>query len=66
VGVLAFALEIQHRVDDVLEGLRPGQAAFLRHVADEKRRHVLRLGREEQLRGRFTDLADYCRAPTAS
>ena len=56
--VMALALEVQHRVDDVLERLRPGEAAFLRDVADEERRDVLRLGREQQLRRRLAHLAD--------
>ena len=34
-GVVAVALERQHRVDDVLEDARPGQRAVLGDVADE-------------------------------
>ena len=56
--VVALALEVQHRVDDVLERLRAGEAAVLRDVADEERRDVLPLGGEQQLRRRLAHLAD--------
>ena len=55
---MALALEVEHGVDDVLERLRSGEAAVLRDVADEERRHVLALRREQQLRGRLAHLAD--------
>jgi hypothetical protein len=56
--MMALAFEIQHRVDDVLERFRPGEAAVLGDVADEKRRHVLTFRREQQLRRRLAHLAD--------
>ena len=56
--VMPLALEIEHRIDDVLEHLRAGEAAVLGDVADEKRRHVLSLGGKEQLRGRLAHLPD--------
>ena len=59
--MVALALEVEHRVDDVLERLGTGEAAVLRDVADEERRHVLSLGREQQLRRRFAHLADAAR-----
>ena len=55
---MALALEIQHRVDDVLERLRTGEAAVLRHVSDEQRRNVPPFRGEEQLGRRLTHLAD--------
>ena len=58
VRVMALAFEVQHRVDDVLERLRAGEAAVLRDVADEERRDVLALRREQQLRRRFAHLPD--------
>ena len=61
VGVMLLALEIQHRVDDVLERLGPGEAAVLGDVADEEGGDVLPLGREQQLRRRLADLADAAR-----
>jgi hypothetical protein len=39
--VMPLTLEIQHRIDDVLERLGAGKTAILRHVADEKRGDVL-------------------------
>ena len=56
--MMALAFEIQHGVDDVLERLRPGEAAVFRDVPDEKRRNVLPLGGEQQLRRRLAHLAD--------
>ena len=43
VRVVMLPLEVEHRVDDVLERLRPGEAAVLGDVADEKDRDVLAL-----------------------
>ena len=45
-----IALEIQHGVDHVLEHARPRERALLRHVADEQRRHVVRLRVAHELR----------------
>src|SRR5438876_12415826 len=56
--MVTLALEVQGSVDDVLERFRPGQAAILRHVADEKGRNVLTLRGEQELRRRFTHLTD--------
>ena len=56
--MMALALEVQHGVDDVLEGLGAGEAAVLRHMADEQRRHVLAFGGKQQLRRRLAHLAD--------
>ncbi len=61
VRVVAFAFEVEHRVHDVLEGLGAGQAAVLGDVADQERRDVLALRREQQLRRRFADLPDAAR-----
>src|SRR4029077_14912560 len=58
VRMVALAFEIQHRVDDVLERFRSGEAAVLRDVADEEGRDVLSLGGEEQLRRRLAHLAN--------
>ena len=56
--VVLLPFEVEHRVDDVLERLRPGEAAVLRDVADEEGRDVLPLGRKQQLRRRLAHLAD--------
>ena len=56
--VMTLPFEVQHGVNDVLERLGTGEAAILRDVADEERRHVLPFGREQQLRRRLAHLAD--------
>ena len=61
VGVVPLPFEIQHRVDDVLERFRSGQAAFLGYVSDEEGRDVVPLRREQQLRRGFAHLADAAR-----
>ena len=66
MGVVLLPLEIQHRIDDVLEGFRTGEAAVFRDMADEKRRDVLPLRRKEQLRRRLAHLADAARARTGT
>src|SRR5438094_1818579 len=58
VGVMALSLEVQHGIDDVLEGFGAGERPVLRDVADENRRNVLTLCREEKLRRRLADLPD--------
>ena len=66
VRVMLLALEIEHGVDDVLEHLRPGEAAVLGDVADEDRRQVPPLRGEEQVGRRLAHLRRRCPAPTAS
>ena len=56
--VMALAFEVEHGVDDVLERLGAGEASLLRDVTDQKRRHVVSLRREEQLRRRLAYLPD--------
>ncbi len=56
--VVTLAFEVQDGVDDVLERLRSGEASVLGDVSDQEDRHVLPLGGEQQLRGRFAHLAD--------
>jgi hypothetical protein len=51
VATAGIALEIQHRIDQVLEQLRPGDAAVLGDVADEDDRAAAGLGVAHQ-RGR--------------
>ena len=58
---MALALERQHRVHHVLQHLGPGQGAVLRDVADQHRRDVLPLGREQELRRRLAHLPDAAR-----
>ncbi len=53
---MGIALEIQHRVDDVLEHARSGQRAFLGHVSDQYHRDVAALGDTGQLRRAFAHL----------
>ena len=59
--VMAFAFEVEHGVDDVLERLRTGDVAVFRDVADEERRDVVALRREQELRRGFAHLADAAR-----
>ena len=55
---VALALEIDDRVDEVLERLGPGDRAVLGHVADEDHGDPVALGEVHQAQGRFADLAD--------
>ena len=57
----ALALEVQHRVDDVLERLRTGDAAALRDVPDDEHRGAALLGVAHQPRGAFAHLSDVAR-----
>ena len=41
----AVALEIEHRIDHVLDDLGAGDLAVLGHVADEQQRAARRLGK---------------------
>ena len=59
--IVALALEVQDGVDDVLQRFRPGQAAVLRHMADQQGRHVSTLRRKQQVRRRVPDLANAAR-----
>ncbi len=52
------ALEIEHRVDDVLEHARPRDGAFLRDVADEEERRARALGVARELRRALAHLGD--------
>ena len=56
--VVLLALEVQDRVDDVLERLRAGEVAVLGDMADEERRDVLALGGKEKLGRRLAYLTD--------
>ena len=56
--MMLLAFEVQDGVDDVLEHLRPGQAAVFRHVADEHRRQVPALRGEQQIGRGLPHLAD--------
>ena len=55
---MTLPFEVEHRIHNVLEHLRAGEAAVFRHVSDENGRNVLSLGGEEELRSRFTHLSD--------
>ncbi len=55
---MLVALELDHRIDDVLENLRACQRSLLRDVADEDDGHAAGLGKAEQRRGTFADLCD--------
>ncbi len=58
---MRVALEIEHRVDDVLEHARAGDRALLGHVADEDHDDVALLGEPRQLRRAFAHLRDAAR-----
>ena len=62
MGVMLLALEVEHRVDDMLEHLGSGQAAVLRDMADENRRQVAALCREQQIGRRLPDLSHAARS----
>ncbi len=47
-GVVTVAVEGEHRVDQMLDGARPGQIAVLGHVADQEQRGPGRLGHAGQ------------------
>ena len=55
------ALEVQHRVDDVLERLRAGDAAALRDVPDDEHRGAGLLREAHESRGALAHLADVAR-----
>jgi hypothetical protein len=55
-AAVRVALEIQHRVDDVLQHARPGQRAFLGDVADQHDAGAAGLGRAREVRGAFAHL----------
>ena len=57
-GVEALALQVEHRVDDVLEHARPGDRALLGHVPDEEDRDVVALRDLEEARGALAELRD--------
>ena len=56
--MVPFALEIEHGVDDMLEGFGTSEAAILGDVAHEEGRKVVALGHEEKLSGGLAHLAD--------
>ena len=53
---MRVALEVQHRVDDVLQHARAGERAFLGDVADQHDGRAARLGGARQLRRAFAHL----------
>ena len=55
-AAVRVALEIQHRVDDVLEHARPGQRAVLGDMADEHHAGAADLGMARELRRAFAHL----------
>src|SRR6185437_11044245 len=57
----ALALEVENRVDDVLERLRAGNAAALGHVADDEHRGAALFGVAHEPRGALAHLADVAR-----
>ena len=52
------ALEIQHRIDHVLEHARSGDLAFLGHVADQQHGGAAGLGKADQFGRAFAQLRD--------
>ena len=62
----SLALQVQHGVDEVLQGLWSGQRPVLGHVADEDDRDAVALGHLHQPQRALADLADAARpAPRA-
>ena len=60
---IALALEREDRIDEMLERLRPGDRAILRHVSDEDDGDPGRLRELHQPERRATDLADAAGGP---
>ena len=58
VVVVALPLEVEHGVDDVLQGLGAGDGALLGDVADEEDGRAGGLGLEQEAGGALADLAD--------
>jgi len=61
IAVKPLALQVQHRVDDVLQHSRASDAAGLGHVADEEGRNAQLLGLALQGSGTGADLAHTAR-----
>ena len=61
IHVLPVALKLQHRVHDVLQNLRPGQAPFLIDMPDHEDRRARLLGELEDGRAALPDLRDAAR-----
>jgi hypothetical protein len=61
VGVMLVALEVQDRVDDMLEHLGSGEASVLRDVARPESSEGSSLGREQKIRRRLPHLTDAAR-----
>src|SRR4029453_451500 len=61
MGVVPLTFEIEHRIDDMLERLGPGQTPVFRHVSHYECRNVLAFCGEQQLSGGFADLSDAAR-----
>jgi len=62
VRMLARALKVQHRIDDVFKRLRSRQSAIFGDMTDQKYRHLLLLAPEQQLRRHLSNLADTSRS----
>ena len=58
VGVMALALEVQHRVDEMLEDAGAGDGALLGDVTDEERGDARALGQRHQARAALAHLGD--------
>ena len=56
MGMVPLPFEVEHRVHDVLEELRTGKTAILRHVPDQEGRNVVALRVEEQVGRRLPHL----------
>ena len=56
-----FSFELQDNIDDVLQNLRPCDAALLGYVADQDYRHPCFLGKAEQEGGSLLDLGNRAR-----
>ena len=56
--MMPLAFEVQHRVDDMLQGFWTREAALLGHVSDQERGNVVALRGEQKLGGGFPHLPD--------
>ena len=56
--VAAFAFEIKHAIDHMLDDARPGDLAILGHMADEDHRSAALFGEADQFMRGGADLSD--------
>ena len=61
IALKTVALQVEHRIDHVLEHLRAGDGAIFGHVADHEDRDAAALGQVHQAHRALAKLADAAR-----